>query len=187
MDDPTLVDIKQKMLKSLEVTKSDLATIRTGRATPALVENVLIIAYGGSQKLKIKELATITTADAKTLLVTPFDPSTKEDMVKGILEANVGLNPVAEGEHIRITIPALSAERRGEYLKLARAKLEAGRVMLRQVRHEEMSKLKRDFVGSIITEDDKKRLEKHLQELTDEMMVQIDAIGTAKEKELMQI
>lgn len=187
MDDQFSSEIKQKMLKCLEVTRTDIATIRTGRATPALVEHIEVAAYGGSQKLKVRELATITTGDAKSLLIHPFDPATQEEIVKGILEANVGLSPVAESNDIRISIPPLSEERRQEYLKLARAKLEAGRIMIRQVRHEEMADLKRDFESRAITEDDKKRAEKIIQELTDEMIAELDHLGEMKEKELLQI
>lgn len=187
MDDQFSAEVKQRMLKSLEVTKNDLATIRTGRATPALVEHIDVLAYGGSQKLKVREMATITSGDTKSLLIHPFDPSTKEDIVKGILEANVGLSPVAEGNDIRITIPPLSEERRQEYIKLAHAKLEAGKVMIRQVRHEEMADLKKDFESKTITEDDKKRAEKLIQEVTDETIAELEHLGELKEKELSQI
>lgn len=187
MDDPQLAAVKSKMLKSIEVTRNDLGTIRTGRATPAIAENILITTYGGTAKLKVRELATITTSDTKTLVIAPFDPATKDDIVRGIQESNAGLNPVSDGEHIRLTIPALSQERRVEYLKLAKIKLESGRVMIRQIRHEEMGRLKRSFEAKEITEDDKKRIEKHLQELTDTYVKEIDAIGVAKEAELMQI
>lgn len=187
MDDQYTSEIKAKMLKALEVTKTDLATIRTGRATPALVEHIEIAAYGGTQMLKLQELATITSHDTKTLVIHPFDPTTRDEIVKGILEANIGLSPLPEGSEIRINIPPLSADRRQEYLKLARAKLEAGRIMIRQIRHEEMSELKRDFGSKVVTEDDKKRGEKVIQELTDAMIGEIDHLGELKENELMQI
>ena len=175
------------MLKCLEVTKVDLATVRTGRATPALVDHIEINAYGGSQRLKVRELATITTSDAQTILIHPFDPSTKEEIVKGILEANVGLTPIVEAEVLRLSIPSLSKERRQEYLKLARAKLEAGKVMVRQVRHDEMAGLKRALEANEVTEDDRKRYEKHIQEITDEMIAELEHLEELKEKELLQL
>jgi len=187
MPDQTTSSVLSKMQKSLEVTRADLATIRTGRATPALVENIIIAAYGGNAQMKIREMATISSSDSMTLTVQPFDPATKDDIVKGILEANTGLNPVVDGEQIRISIPPLSEERRQEYLKLAKAKLEAGKVMIRQVRHEEMGRLKRSLEAKEITEDDRTRQEKHLQELTDEMITEVDRLGELKEKELLQI
>lgn len=187
MPDQFTEAVRAKMAKAFEVTKNDLGTIRTGRATPALIENIVISTYGGSQRLRVMELATITATDTKSLVISPFDPSTKEEIIKGILESNTGLNPVSDGSEIRITIPPLSQERRAEYLKLAKAKLEAGRIMIRQVRHEEMVRLKRSFEAKEITEDDHKRFIKVLQEITDEMIAEIDHIGEMKEKELMQI
>ncbi len=187
MDDELTTQVRSKMHKALEVTKNDLGSVRTGRATPALVEQISISAYGGSQKMKIMEMATITTGDNKTLLIHPFDPATHDEIIKGIQEANTGLNPVSEGEQIRITIPGLTEERRQEYLKLAKAKLEAGRVMIRQIRHEEMARLKRSFEAKEITEDERKRHEKLYQEVTDEMIAEIDQLGEMKEQELLQI
>lgn len=187
MTDQFTTSVKPKMLKSLDVTRTDLGTIRTGRATPALVENIVVSVYGGSSKLKIMELATIMVADNKNLVITPYDAATHDEIIKGIQEANTGLSPVSDGEQIRITIPALSAERRAEYLRLAKVKLEAGKVMLRQIRHDEMSKIRRAFAAEEISEDDCKRYEKHIQEVTDEMVLEVDKLGEAKEKELMQI
>jgi|SRR5581483_1122950 len=175
--------IKQKMQKAIEVLKGDLATIRTGRATPALVENVVISAYGGAQRLKVMELATIGVTDSHTIVLTPFDQSIIGDITKGILENNVGLSPVIDGNIIRISIPPLSEERRGEFVKLMHQKLEGGRVMIRQVRHEAMGDVKK----ADLAEDETKRLEKQIQELTDDSMAEIEILGEQKEKELMQI
>ena len=122
-----LQDARVKMQKALEISKQDLSSIRSGRATPALIENIVVSAYGGTQKLKVMELATINVMDVKTLTITPFDPSTISEIEKGIQDANVGLSPLKEGEYIRICLPPLSEERRLEYLKLAKAKLESGR------------------------------------------------------------
>lgn len=175
------------MLKAVEVVKNDLSTVRTGRATPALVEHVEVTVYGGSTKMKVRDVATITAGDAQMLTIQPFDPSTKDEIAKGIQEANIGLNPMVEGEIIRINIPPLSTERREEYLKLAKAKLEGGKVMIRQVRHDDMGKLKRAFEAKEITEDDRKRLEKQIQDVTDDMIAELDRLAELKEKELMQI
>lgn len=175
------------MRKALEVTKTDLTSIHSGRATPVLVENIVIAAYGGGQRLKLKELSTITTSDAKTLLISPYDPSIIRDIEKGILEANTGMTPVVDNEYIRIVIPPLSAERRQEYLKLAHAKLESGRIMVRQVRAEAMKDLKRGEEEKVISEDERKHGERLVQEVTDEMIAEIDALGQRKEQELLQI
>lgn len=187
MMDAILALSRDKMRKSLEVTKNDLSSIRSGRATPALVEHIVIPAYGGTQRMKLLEMATITVPDAKSLLVQPYDPSQVSDIVKGVQNANIGLNPVPEGEAIRIMIPSLSQEQREEYLKLARTKLEAGRIMIRQVRQEAIKDLRRDATDGNITEDQTKIGERKIQELTDEMVAEIDQMGEKKETELMQV
>ena len=180
-------ELKGKMLKAIEVLKGDLGTIRTGRATPALVENITIHAYGGTQHLKVMELATIATTDHQTLVLTPFDQSIDGEIVKGIMETNVGLNPIIDGNVIRISIPSLSEERRAEFVKLMHQKLEGGKVMIRQIRHEVMADIRRKFLAKEMAEDEKTRLEKQIQELTDEMMAEIEVLGEHKERELMQI
>lgn len=187
MVDQILNSTREKMRKALEVTATDLSSIRSGRASPVLVENLIIAAYGGSQRLKLTQLATITTTDARTLLIVPFDPSILAEIERGIISANIGLTPLIDGETIRISIPALSEERRLEYLKLAKAKLEAGRVMIRQIRQEAMHDLKKAESEKQITEDEHESGEKLVQQLTDEMIAEIDAMGERKETELLQV
>ncbi len=187
MIEPTVNEARDKMRKALEITKNDLTSIHSGRATPALVENLFIAAYGGSQRLKLKEMATITTGDSKTLLISPYDPSIVQEIEKGIQEANVGLTPVVDGELIRISIPPLSEERRQEYIKLAHAKLEAGRIMIRQIRAGVMKDLKLAESDKTISEDEQKHGERLVQELTDEMIAEIDGLGQRKEADLLQI
>jgi ribosome recycling factor len=187
MIEPILQKAREHMKKAIEITSGDLATIRSGRATPALVENIMIMAYGGSQKLRVMEMATITTMDAKTIVIAPYDPSTIAEIEKGIGTANSGLVPVVDGEIIRITIPPLSQERRLEYLKLAKAKLESGKVMVRQIRQEAMKDLRKATDEKEISEDQQKFGEKQVQEMTDEMIADIEGMGERKETELMQV
>jgi ribosome recycling factor len=187
MIDTILSQTREHMKKSIEITRNDLMSIRSGRANPALVENIIINAYGGTQKMKLLEMATITTQDAKTILIAPYDPSQVGDISKGIQEANAGLNPNIDGELIRIIIPPLSEERRLEYIKLAKAKLEAGRIMVRQVRQEAMKDIKKAKEAEEITEDQVTLGEKKVQELTDEMIAEVDVMGQKKEQELLQI
>lgn len=175
------------MQKVLEVLRTDLGTVRTGRAAPSLVENIVINAYGGTQKLRVLELATIGSLDPQTLVVTPFDASIIGEIQKGIQEANVGLNPVIDNQLIRISIPPLSAERREELATLVRQKLEGGRIQIRQVRHEAMDEIKKQFNDKQIGEDDVLRFEKEVQKLTDDTILQIDDLGKRKEEELLQI
>jgi ribosome recycling factor len=178
---------REKMKKALDVTRMDLTSIRSGRATPALVENIFIMAYGGSQRLRVQEMATITTTDSKTLVISPYDPSTIAEIEKGIMAGSTGLTPVVDREIIRITIPLLSEERRLEYIKLAKAKLEGGRIMVRQIRGDAMRELKKAEEGKTTSEDERKHGERLVQELTDEMVAEIDTMGTKKEAELLQV
>lgn len=188
-----LDQVKLRMQKVLEVLHNDLATVRTGRAMPSLVDNIIVSVYGGSTRLKVMELATIGTSDPQTLLITPFDASIINEIQKGIQEANVGLTPVIDGSgHIRISIPPLSEERRQQLIHLMKQKLENGRVMIRQVRQEAMQEIKKSFDkaqdhGQHLSEDEASRLEKEAQKLTDDTMSQIDAMGKRKEEELLQI
>lgn len=182
--DPFVAETKKRIDKVLDVLKGDLATIRTGRATPSLVENIVINAYGGSAKLKVMELATIGSTDAKTLVVTPFDMSTIHEIQKGIESANVGFHPAIDGNLLRISIPPLSQDRRQELIKAMKHKLENGKIMVRQVRHDAFDTIKKDYEGR---EDDISRLEKDVQRLVDETVETIDHIGKQKEAELLQI
>lgn len=176
-----------KMRKAIEISRTDLSSIRSGRATGALVENCLITAYEGTQKLKLQEMATIGVPDAKTILITPYDPSVMQDIVKSLSSGEHGFHPVSDGEVIRITIPPMSQEQREEYIKLARTKLEGGRIMIRQIRQEAMKDLKREAEQATISEDQQKVGEKKVQELTDEMISEIDSMGEKKEAELLQV
>lgn len=185
--DPIVEQTKQKMQKVLDVLRTDLSTVRTGRAAPSLVENITINAYGGTQKLKIMELATVGTSDPQTLVLTPFDNSIIGEIQKGIAEANVGLNPTIDGVLIRISIPPLSEERRQQLIHLMKQKLENGRIMVRQVRHEAMAEIKKQLNDKSISEDDVLRLEKETQRLTDETIGEIESFGKRKEEELLQI
>lgn len=188
MDEQELVSqTREKMAKALEVLKEDLATIRSGRATPALIENIKISCYQGSQTLKLLELATITTQDGQTLAIAPFDSTIIEEIEKGILQANLGLTPAVEGNTIRVKIPPLSEERRGEYLRLAKRKLEGGRIMIRQIRKEAMIRIRRAAEEKEISEDQKSDLEGEVQKLTDETNSKIEIMGRRKEEELMRV
>jgi ribosome recycling factor len=184
MDESSL---RSKMQSSLNTVATDIAGIRTGRATPALVENIVCPAYGGTQKLKVMELATITAPDPTQIVINPWDKSIIGDIKKGIMEANIGMNPSIDGEIIRITMPPLTTEDREKYIKLLSGKLETGKVMIRQVRSDEMHEIKKKFEAKEITEDDKFGQEKKLQEITDEYIGKIEEMGGKKKAELLQI
>ncbi len=182
-----LGDIREKMQKVLGFVKGDVATIRTGRATPALVENIMINAYGGTTKMRVVELAQIAVSDAQSIMLTPYDQSIVGDIRRDITAANVGLTPVIDNNVIRIAVPALTAERRMEYVKTLHHKLEDGRVKIRQTRHDMMTDLKRKFEDGSLNEDDRRRVEEELQKMTDQMMEEIESLGKAKEAELMVV
>lgn len=182
-----LSEIKLKMHKVWEFVRGDVATIRTGRATSALVENIVIDAYGGSAKMRVIELANITVPDAQSIVIAPYDQSLIGDIRRDIIAANTGLTPVIDNNIIRLAVSSLTTERRLEYVKLLHVKLEDGRVKIRQIRHEKMGELKRDFEGREITEDDRTREEDELQKLTDSVMLEIEGLGKFKEAELMQV
>lgn len=182
--DSLVQETSGRMSKVLDVLKTDLSTIRTGRAMPSLVENVIVAAYGGSAKLKIMELATIGAQDTQTLVISPFDQATIHEIAKGIQDANIGLNPVVDAPIIRISIPPLSQERREELIHLMRQKLENGRIMIRQARQDSMNEIKK---ADDLSEDDMHRLEKEIQRITDDFIGQVDAMGKQKETELLQI
>lgn len=182
-----LGEVPQKMQKAVEFTRGDVATIRTGRANPALVENIYINAYGGTTRLRVMELGTINVPDAHMIVITPFDQSIAGDIRRDLEAANLGVTPVLDNGLIRLTFPPLTSERRLEYVKMLHVKLEDGRVKIRQIRHEKMSELKRLFEEGTLPEDDRFGLEKELQDQTDKMMQEIEDLGKKKEAELMTV
>lgn len=179
--------IRIKMQQAVDLVTTDAGSIRTGRATPSLVEDIIIDAYGGTQKLKVKELAMITAPDTQTIVLDPWDKSIIGDIRKGIAHANVGLNPSIDGEIIRIAFPPLTTEDREKYVKLLSTKLENGRVMIRQLRGEAMRDIRESFEKKEISEDEKFDQEKRIQEITDEHIGKIEEIGNKKKQELLQI
>ncbi len=182
--DPIAQETSTQMQKVLDLLHQDLGTIRTGRATPSLVDHLEIMVYGGTTKMKIVELATVMASDPQTLTITPYDNSILGEIQKGIMEANIGFTPSNDGSVIRINIPALSEERRKELIHLMKQKLENGKVMIRQARQTAMNEVKKD---EALSEDDIVRLEKEVQKVTDDFMAKIDTLGKQKEEELLKI
>lgn len=183
MDPNLIATTRDQMRKALEILRSDIATIRTGKASPSLVENISVSVYNGTTKLRVMELATVNASDPQSLVITPFDASIIEEIRKGIMESGAGLNPASDGQVIRISIPPLSEERRQELIHLMHQKLENGHIMIRQIRHEALNDLKK---GNL-PEDENSRLEREIQKATDEFILEIDSLGKKKEEELLQI
>ena len=179
--------VRSKMQQVVDMVSSDVASVRTGRAAPALVEDLAVAVYGGQQKLKLLELATISAPDTQTLTVEPWDKSIIGEIRQGILAANIGMNPSIDGQLIRISLPPLTTEDREKYVKLLSTKLENGRIMIRQIRGDVMKAIKLSFEKKETSEDEKFQQEKKLQEITDEFVGKIDEMGKVKEEELLQI
>jgi len=180
-----LQGIEGKMQASVRVFKEDLATIRTGHATPALVEHIKVEYVGVPTPLN--QLAGISAPEAGLLVIQPWDRSSIGSIEKAILKSELGLNPSNDGNIIRISIPPLSEERRQELIKVVHRRVEERRVAVRNLRHEAMNELKRLEKDKEISQDEHKRALDQLQKLTDRFMFDIEQIGRDKEKELMEV
>ena len=184
MDDSS---VRSKMQEVIRLVISDIASIRSGRATPAIVEDLEVAVYGGQQKLKVNELATISATDAQSIIIDPWDKSIIGEIKQGIDAANVGLTPNIDGEIIRINFPLLTTEDREKFIKLLSSKLENGRIMVRQIRGEVMHSIKKMFEEKELSEDEKFNQEKRLQEITDNFVEKINKAGEAKKQELLKL
>lgn len=180
-------EISNKMQRALDALKDDLSGIRTGRATSSLVENVVVLAYGGAQRLKIMELASISVPDAQQIIVEPWDKSIIGEIRKGIEAANIGLNPSIDGDKIRLSVPPMTTEDREKFVKLLSQKMENARIMVRQIRGEGMQDIKKSFEEKALSEDQRELSEKNLQKITDEFIKKIEDIGMIKEQDLRKV
>lgn len=183
--DPSLTQPNQKIEEALHHFKMEIAGIRAGRANPALIENIPIEAYGG--RMKLMEVGNISAPQPTLLTVQVWDESILQSVLKGIMEANLGLNPSNDGTLIRLPIPPLTAERREEFIKILHKKMEEARVAIRQIRQDFRNVWKKESDEGKYGEDEFFRREKILQELIDKKIVEIDSLGKAKEEELIQI
>lgn len=180
-------EISNKMQRALDALKDDLSGIRTGRATSSLVENVVVLAYGGAQRLKIMELASISVPDAQQIIVEPWDKSIIGEIRKGIEAANIGLSPSIDGDKIRLSVPPMTTEDREKFVKLLSQKMENARIMVRQVRGEGMQDIKKSFEEKALSEDQRELSEKNLQKITDEFIKKIEDMGMIKEQDLRKV
>jgi ribosome recycling factor len=171
--------------KSVEALKKDLGTFRTGRANPALIENVIVDYYGTSTPLN--QLASITVAEARMLLVQPWDRQSLPSVEKAILKSGTGLNPSNDGNVLRLAIPQLTEERRKEMVRTVRKKVEDGRVEVRNIRRDVLEQLRAMEKEKEISQDECKRAQEQLQKMTDLYIVQMDGLGVEKEKEMMEV
>ena len=185
MIDDVLTDASRRMDKTVEATKHEFTTIRTGRASAALLERVQVNAYG--TKMPINQVATIGVPEPRLLTITPFDKSIMRDIEKAIMESDLGLTPANDGQIVRLPIPQLTEERRKELVKQVRHLAEEGRVAARNVRRDALHHLKEAEKNGETGSDEVHRAEDRLQKVTDEHVQAIDAALKAKEAEIMEV
>jgi len=173
------------MIKTEQVVVNEFSGVRTGKASPSLVENIIVEVYGS--QMRIRELAGITTPEPRMLVVQPWDANSIHPIEKALQKANLGLNPAVQGKVIRLAFPELSTERRQEFVKMTKKMAEDGRVAIRHVRRDAMDLLKKHGHDSGITEDQSKQAEKDMQKLTDQYIAKIDQHLANKEKEIMTV
>jgi len=180
-----LFEAEESMEKAVNFMTHEFAAIRTGKASPALVENIDVEAYGSSMKLK--QLALITAPEPRLLVIQPFDASTVRDIERGINESRLGINPAVDGKIIRLPIPELSEERRRDLTKTVKGIAEESRVRVRSCRRNAIDTAKKLQKDGKLTEDDLRDTETEVQKLTDKIVAEIDKQTTAKEAELMKV
>ena len=185
MASQVLWNIEEKMRKTVEGLKKELATIRTGYATPILVEHIKV-EYAGVPTL-LNQVASISAPEARLLVIQPWDKSSIHGIEKAILTSDLGLNPVSDGNVIRINIPPLSEERRQELSKIVRKRVEERRIAIRNLRREAMDELKEAEKNKDISQDEHKRDLNRLQKITDSLITTTEQIGQDKEAELRQV
>ena len=185
MTDDVLQQTKTRMQAAIDHLKQELKGIRAGRASPALLEGILVEAYGA--QMKIKELGTITAPEPRQLHIIPFDGQNAKAIASGIDKANLGVRAVLEGKAVRVMFPELNEERRKELIGQCHKKREDCKVAVRGIRRDQNEIVKKQKSSSQITEDDLKRFEKHIQELTDKFCKEADDASLAKEKEISTI
>jgi ribosome recycling factor len=178
-------DGEERMKKALESTRRELASIRSGKASPALLDTVRVEAYG--QSVPINQVGSVSAPEPRLLVIQPWDKTLLKAISRGIQLADLGLNPTDDGALVRIPIPALTEERRRDMVKLISKLAEEGRVHIRQVRHDVLKDLKQLESGGHVSEDETKRLSAEIQKLTDRYITQVDELLKKKTAEVMEV
>ncbi|HEV3047853.1 MAG TPA: ribosome recycling factor [Solirubrobacteraceae bacterium] len=185
MIDELLEDAEERMRKSVESATHEFSTVRTGRASPSLLERVMVDYYGAQTPLN--QLSTISAPEARLLTVQPYDKSSIKSIEKAINESDVGLTPSNDGNVVRLVVPELTEERRRELVKVVRNLAEEGRVSVRNVRRDTMQHLRELKAEGEASSDDEHRAEAQLQKLTDQRIGELDAVLKAKEEEILAV
>ena len=180
-----LSEVSVKMDRAVDAFKRDLTQLRTGRATPALVENIEVDYYGS--KTPLKQIASISTPDARAIMIQPWDANALREIEKSLMTSEMGFNPSNDGSTITVPIPQLTAERRQDMVKLLKGKIEDGKVSVRNVRRDGLESLRKLEKEKSISQDDGRRAQDQLQKTTDGHTKQIDETGSAKEAEILQV
>lgn len=182
---PTIREARERMDKAVEAVQREFGTVRTGKATPALLDTVRVEAYGS--KLPINQVATVSTPEPRMLLVQPWDKSVLSDVERAIQSADLGLNPANDGSVIRVPVPPLTEERRKDMVRVLHKLAEEGRISVRQARQDANKEIKRREQEHEISEDDARRELDEVQELTDKHIETIDRLLSHKEEEVMEV
>ena len=180
-----LNESESNMKKTIEAVKKDFASLRAGRATPALLDKIMVNYYG--TPTPINQLANISVPEARLLVIQPWDKNAMADIERAIMKSDLGITPASDGSVIRLAVPQLTQERRTELLKVIKKKAEEGRVAVRNVRRETNEKLKSEQKEGTLSEDDLKRKQDEVQKLTDKYIKEIDVVLAAKEQEMMTV
>jgi len=180
-----LNEAEQKMAKTIEVFRKDLASVRAGRANPAMLDKITVDYYG--TPTPINQLANISVPEPRMLTIQPWDKSSIKDIEKAILKSDLGITPTNDGVVIRLIVPQLTAERRAEIVKSVKKKAEEARVAIRNIRREVIDDIKKIEKDKIVSEDEAKKGQDKAQKLTDKYIKEIDSILEKKEKEIMEV
>ncbi len=185
MIEDTLLETMEKMEKAVDHTRSQFATVRTGRASPSLVDRITIEYYG--TQVPLQQLASISVPEARQLLIKPHDRSSLEAIEKAIRESDLGVNPNNDGISIRISLPQLTEDRRKEYVKVAKAMAEDGRIALRNLRRDARKAMEAEEKDGEVSEDELEHAEKELDKVTSEHVDLVDEALSRKEQELLEV
>jgi len=183
--DRHLKEAQDKMHKAVQVTREELAVIRTGRASPKIVERIDVEYYGS--RVPLNQIAGISVPEARMLVITPYDRNAVSAIEKAILASDLGINPSSDGTIIRLTFPPLTQDRRKDLIKVVRERAEEGKVAIRNIRRHVKDDMEHVEKDGQISEDDLRRLEKELQRVTDRFTSEIDDVVAAKEQELLEV
>lgn len=180
-----LDEVERKMGRTVDALRRELNTLRSGRATPSLIENISVDYYGVPTALK--QIASISAPDARAIMVQPWDKQSLREIEKSLMKSDMGFNPSNDGNVITVPIPPLNQERRQDMVRLLKRKLEEGKVSVRNVRREGLENLRKLEKDKAISQDENRRAQEQLQKATDGRTKEVDEVGAAKETEIMQV